>query len=48
MYDDERYKEFDERKRMCKEENISEIIHIKEEAKRIAQENINIRIEAQR
>ena len=35
-YDDERYKEFDERKRMCNEENISEIIHIKEESKRIA------------
>lgn len=47
-YDDERYKEFDERKRMCNEENISEIIHIREESKRIAQENINIRIEAQR
>jgi len=33
---------------MWNEENISEILHMKEEAKKFAQENIAIRIEAKR
>jgi HSP90 family molecular chaperone len=35
-YDDQRYKEFYERKKMWNEENISEILHTQVEGKRMA------------
>lgn len=47
-YDDERYKEFVERKRMWVEEQISEILHMKEVARKKQKELINVRIEAKR
>ncbi|KAM3126816.1 hypothetical protein pb186bvf_021090, partial [Paramecium bursaria] len=45
-YDDERYREFKERKRLSKEEQISTTLVINKEAKELAQEGIDARIQA--
>ena len=45
-YDEERFREFMERKHLRKEEDISKIIQLKQEAKMMIKEGIDKRIEA--
>eukprot|EP00825_Cyclidium_porcatum_P044768 TRINITY_DN663_c0_g6_i8.p1 TRINITY_DN663_c0_g6~~TRINITY_DN663_c0_g6_i8.p1 ORF type:complete len:278 (-),score=63.69 TRINITY_DN663_c0_g6_i8:146-979(-) len=47
-YDEERYKEFIERRKMWNEQNISNILQSNMEAKKVLQDNVSTRIEAKR